>query len=232
MPTAGKLFIYREDLTFPQILKKLRDWEETIPDDGTHDHALSRRITQIDEVDGLEGIYQEDSILKNTYRGSMKITPITLTAAFRFFKVKDEPYVIVLAGKRVANNVANQLSFALHDEMGAIVEPVLNMKLMKELYQSGDALKIALFDNIILPNIDKATIYGANVLQTDMYGRFVSDGDPWYVVYKDKALGITVGLVRDGSVCIFSSVDTQQYLDYVESNIVPMVLRSKMEADG
>lgn len=225
MPSAGKLFIYREDLTFPQILEKLEGWEESIPGDGSHDYDLSRRVKDVIEVDGLEGIYQEDSVFTNLYRGALKITPITVTAAFRFFKVKDEPYLIVLAGKKVANNVANQLSIALHDEQGAIVEPVLNIKEMKELYQSGEALKIALFDNIILPNIDKATIYGANVIQTDMYGRFINDGDPWYVVYKDRVKAITVGLVRDGSVCIFSNVETQEYLEYIESKIVPLVLR-------
>jgi hypothetical protein len=39
---------------------------------------------------------------------------------------------------------------------------------------------------------------------------------------KSKKFGHTVGLVRDGSVTIFNSIDQGQYLQYLKEEIVPM----------
>lgn len=226
MPTAGKLFLYRESLTLPQIHDALEGWEETWVEDPLLDTTLRRNIT-LDDVhsDTLNGIFIEDGLQKNAFRGVMQAMPYTIESGFSFFLVDGAPYCVILAKKGIANNVANRLSLILHDERGAITLPVLNISAFMELYEAGEGTKIALFDNMDIPNMNKGTLYGTNVIQTDMYGRFVNSGDPWYIVFKDKLTDYTVGLVRDGTVCIFSTVDSLGFLDYVKSDIVPLVLR-------
>lgn len=226
MPTAGKLFLYRESLTLQQIHDALEGWEETWSEDPMLDLTLRRNVEDLDLYEtSLSGIFSEDGLRRDTFRGVVQAMPYTTESVFTFFLVDDAPYCAILAKKGIANNVANRLSVILHDELGAITLPVLNIMKLKQLYATGEATKILLVDDLEIPNMNKATLYGDNVIQTDWYGRFVNVGTPWYVVFKDKSKGYTVGLVRDGTVCIFSTVDTLGFLDYMKSDIIPLVLR-------
>lgn len=227
MPTAGKLYVYRESLSLPEIREKLEGWEEYVDiEDPDYNLRLRRNTSDIHlSTSSLEGLFSEDLLQRAIFRGVMQVMPYTVDSVFTFLVIGDEPYCVVLASKKIADGVANSLSVILHGEVGALTEPVLNVSALKELYESGEATKICLFDNIEIPNMDKGTLYGANIIQTDMYGRFINLGSPWYIVFKDKLTGYTVGIVRDGTCCIFSSVDQSGFLEYMKDNVVPLVLR-------
>jgi hypothetical protein len=229
MPTAGKLFLYREDKTLKDIAALLEGWEEVVETELDGKYIVLRKdisdVNYIEATDELTATYHQDEVMQVTFRDKTQTIPFTKEAELRFFTIDDAPYLVVMAPKHIANTVANQISNILSGQLGAIAEPVLNITEIKELYESGDATKIALFDNIDIPNMNKATLYGANIVQTDLYGRFINLGDPWYIVFKDKETGYTVGLVRDGSICIFSACEPDDFMSYLEERIVPLILR-------
>ena len=229
MPTAGKLFLYREDKTLKDIAALLEGWEEVVAIELDDEKVVLRKdisdVNYLEVAGELTATYHQDEVMQVTFRDRVQTIPYTKEAELHFFTVNGAPYLVVMAPKHIANNVANQVSNIVSGQIGAIAEPVLNIGEIKELYESGEATKIALFDNIDIPNMNKATLYGANIVQTDLYGRFINIGDPWYIVFKDKQTGYTVGLVRDGSVCIFSSCESDDFMDYMEGRIVPLILR-------
>jgi len=55
-----------------------------------------------------------------------------------------------------------------------------------------------------------------------LYDEYAARGDPWYILTRSRKHGHTVGLVRDGSVTIFNTVDQGQYLQYVKDEVLPM----------
>lgn len=229
MPKAGKIFIYREELSIEEISEQLEGWreEEHVQFNGDA-YDLLNDIQNLYLNEGeLAGLYQYDYVISPTYRGTTQHIPVTDEASFIFTEHEHKTFLLVMAKKSVANSVANKISFILHDELGTIVEAMIHPSVLTGFYQGADGTKILLFDNIEVPNMDKATLYGDNVVQTSFHGDFVSVGDPWYIVAKTKKRGYTVGLVRDGSVVVFSAVDESGFVEYVKDEIIPLVLRRR-----
>jgi len=231
MPKAGKVFIYREELSIEEISGLLEGWRESehVQFNGDSYDLLSD-IQNLHLNEGeLTGLYQYDYVISPIYRGTIQHIPVTDEASFLFTEHEHKTFLLVMAKKSMANSVANKFSLILHEEMGTIVEAMIHPSVLTGFYQDADGTKILLFDNIEIPNMDKATLYGENVVQTNFHGDFASVGDPWYIVAKTKKRGYTVGLVRDGSVVVFSAVDESQFVEYVKDEIMPLVLRRKTE---
>ena len=229
MPISGKVFLYLnpEDLSLEEIARKLKTWsEEETFETPDEDYAL---LTNVEEVgyddEELHGIYMYDSVTIHTWRGVPKATPYTTMAPFLFTEKDEEKFLIILAPKSVSNRVANRLSMIIHGAQGAIVEPVIRSDSFDEFQGDTEATKIMLFDDIEIPNMNKATLYGDNVQQTDLFNNFVSIGRPWYMVSKTKNRGWTVGIVRDGTIVVFNTVEREAFIEFLKEKIFPMTLR-------
>ena len=227
MPTAAKIFLYQEDLALEEIAKALKTWREEevyeVPGDN-YDLLANVENVEYDE-DELYGIYMYDAVAVHTWRGAARATPFTTDAPFIFTEQEGQRFVIVMAPKSVSNRVANRLSTIIHGEQGTIVEPMIRTDNFNEFQAGTDATKIMLFDDIDLPNVDKGTLYGDNVQQTDLYGNFVAHGRPWYMVSKTKQRGWTVGIVRDGTIVVFNTVDKEAFVEFLKEKIMPMTQR-------
>ena len=227
MPISAKIFLYREDLALEGIAEALKGWreEETyeVPGD-TYDLLANVENVEYDEEE-LHGIYMYDSVTVHTWRGAVRPTPFTTEAPFVFTEQEGQRFVIIMAPKSVANRVANRLSTIIHDEQGTIVEPMIRTDSFDDFQAGTDATKIMLFDDIDIPNMDKGTLYGDNVQQTDLYGNFVAHGRPWYMVSKTKQRGWTVGIVRDGTIVVFNTVDGVAFVEFLKEKIFPMTRR-------
>jgi len=227
MPISAKIFLYREDLALEGIAEALKGWreEETyeVPGD-TYDLLANVENVEYDEEE-LHGIYMYDSVTVHTWRGAVRPTPFTTEAPFVFTEQEGQRFVIIMAPKSVANRVANRLSTIIHDEQGTIVEPMIRTDSFDDFQAGTDATKIMLFDDIDIPNMDKGTLYGDNVQQTDLYGNFVAHGRPWYMVSKTKQRGWTVGIVRDGTIVVFNTVDGEAFVEFLKEKIFPMTRR-------
>lgn len=228
MPTAGKLFIYREDLNITEIGENLNEFrEEELYDFEDFQTTLIKDIAKVRVFEDREltGAYRYDLVDTREHRGQTKYTPYTTRAFFTIWEQEETTWLLVLAAKKVANKVANELSLILHGAMGTFVEPRLNPEKLRDFCVQSEAIKVLLFDDLVIPNMDKATLYGLNVVQTDLYSQFVNEGLFRYSVTKLGQDDHTIGIVRDGSVCIFNRVDTDQYIEFIKERILPLILR-------
>lgn len=227
MPVAGKIFLYQEDLDLEEMAENLRAWneKETFEAPGEDYHLLANVEEVEHDGEELRGIYMYDSVAIHRWRGVAIATPYTTEAPFVFTEKDGQRFLIVLAPKNVANRVANRLSIILHDAQGTIVEPVIRTDSFDEFQADTEATKIMLFDDIEIPNMDKATLYGGNVQQTDLFNNFVGIGRPWYMVAKTKQRGWTVGIVRDGAIVVFNTVEKSEFIEFLKEKIFPMTLR-------
>ena len=233
MPISAKIFLHQESLPFEDIAEKLKAWseEETFEAAPGEDYTLLANIMEAEHNDEeLSGIYAYDSVATHIWRGEVSYTPFTTTAPFIFTEKDEQRFLIVLAPKSIANRVANKLSMILHGVQGAIIEPVIRTASFDEFQSGTETTKIMLFDDIDIPNLDKATLYGGdggNVQQTNLYGNFVAHGRPWYMVSKTKGRGWTVGIVRDATIVVFNTVSIEHFVEFLKEKIFPMTLRRR-----
>ncbi len=227
MPTTGKLYLYTPEYEPSEMVKKLEGYnKETIEMYCTENIALGTRIINVEvSHERVMGFYEKDAVEIKQYRGVDRATPYTKSAKFIFFMEEENPYLVVLGNKGLADTIANELSILLHEQTGYILEPILNLRGIRELYERGEATKVIFFDDVEIPNLDKATIYGTNLIQTDFYGRFIDVGNPWWVIYKHRSTEMVVGIHKKALICIFSTCTEAEYLEYITENVVPLVLR-------
>ena len=75
-----------------------------------------------------------------------------------------------------------------------------------------------------IPNINKLSLYGPDLVGTTLFEDYGKHGDLWYVVARSKGYGYVVGVTRDASVTIFNVTDKDKYLEYVAKEIYPLVI--------
>lgn len=228
MPTAGKIFLYQEVLELAQIQERLEDLSEEI--EYALDGETFNLVTDISHLSltekELSGLYSADGVEAKMHRSGPQYVTYTRESPFYFFEEEERSYVLIMAPKRIANGIANKLSLILHDAVGAIAVPKLNPRKLREFCEGSEAIKVLLFEEMDIPNLEKATMYGTNIVQMDLYNRFVDSGQYRYSVSKLKPEkdAHTIGIVRDGSVCIFTEIDSHEYVQFIKNEIVPMIL--------
>ena len=234
MPTSGKLFIIVEKMSLEDIREALTDYdvseEFSTPELNLKIRENIENLAISEEPRQLMGQFSQDNVSHLEYRGTVKATPFTTYAPFIFFEQSGQTYCLIMASKVAANKVAGKLSEIAFGEQGAILEPLLDIPRINKFYRDGQRTSVLLLDNMEVPNLGKLTMYGGkggDVVQTDLFGRYIQSGDPWYVVFKEKITGETVGLVRDGTIVIFGNMEGYEYIKFVKEYILPLVLRRK-----
>ncbi|NWG10772.1 hypothetical protein HXY33_03345, partial [Candidatus Bathyarchaeota archaeon] len=79
--------------------------------------------------------------------------------------------------------------------------------------------------NVDIPNVNKLSLYGPDLINTSLFGDYCKHGDLWYVVARSKEYGYVVGLTRDASVTIFNLTDKEKYLEYVTKEIYQLTMK-------
>jgi hypothetical protein len=135
---------------------------------------------------------------------------------------------VVVEKKNVANFVANKLSEIIFGGVGSIVEARIQPKTLEEFHRKNpENTKITFFDNVDIPNVNKLSLYGPDLINTSLFENYLGHGDLWYVVAKSKETGYIVGITRDASVTVFNLADKEKYVDYVKKEIYPVILASQ-----
>jgi hypothetical protein len=148
-------------------------------------------------------------------------------ALFSFSQVEDTTFLTVVEKKRVANFIANKLSEILFEKVGGIVEARIPPETLREFHHKNpEDTKITFFDNVDIPNVNKLSLYGPDLINTSLFEDYTKHGDLWYVVARSKETGYVVGVTRDASVTIFNLADKNKYVEYVNKEIYPLVLVS------
>ena len=225
MPTAGKVFVSTDYLPLADISVGLEGFrvEETY-EEGEAEFELITEVANLFLVeDTLTGLYSYDYMVHHYHRGRITPAPATKEVLFAFNDLGGRIYLTVVEKKEIANRVANRLSEIGFGEMGVIVEARILPETLKEFHLANpESTRVIFFENMDIPNVNKLSLYGPDLTGTSLFDEYTARGDPWYILTRSRKHGHTVGLVRDGSVTIFNTVDQGQYLQYVKDEVLPM----------
>jgi len=230
MVVAGKIFKLAEPNPIAEIASKLDGYktEETF-EEGDFSFPIVTEVTGLlPKGKTVTGIYSHDYVLHVFHRGKMSPLPRTVEALFSFAQVDNTVFLVVVEKKRVANFIANKLSEILFEKVGGILEARIPPETLRAFHlKNREDTKITFFDNVDIPNVDKLSLYGPDLINTSLFEDYTKHGDLWYVVARSKETGYVVGVTRDASVTIFNLADKQKYVEYVNKEIYPVILTGK-----
>jgi hypothetical protein len=224
---AGKVFKLSESLGIADVAERLNDYrvEEDFEEGDYRFGLVTEVVGLVPKKDVLRGVYSHDFVLHVFHRGKVIPQPRTVEAVFSFSVFKDVTFLTVVEKKRVANFIANKLSELLFEKVGGIVEARISPETLKEFHlKNPEDTKITFFDNVDIPNVNKLSLYGPDLVNTSLFEDYGKHGDLWYVVARSKEYGYVVGITRDASVTIFNlpETDKEKYLEYTTKQIHPL----------
>lgn len=229
MVVAGKIFKLAERMPVADVAAKLEGYRtEENYEEGDYSFVLVTEVTALlPKENTLTGIYSHDYVMHVFHRGKTAPLPRTVEALFSFAEVEGTTFLTVVEKKRVANFVANKLSDVLFDRVGGVVEARIPPETLRDFHlKNPEDTKITFFDNVDIPNVNKLSLYGPDLINAQLFEDYVKHGDLWYVVARSKETGYVVGVTRDASVTIFNLADKPKYVEYVNKEIYPIILES------
>lgn len=225
MPLALKIFEVVEPLTLEEIATKLRGYGILeVEKLGEKEIEIGFRVTSLEpgERGELKGVFEENFIASVTYREEEVKIPVSVFTEFRFLKVERKQFLVVAAKKARANRVASRLSTAVAAKKRAILEVLIPQERFRKLYEERPgALKVVVFTNVRLPDVNKLTLYGDQLSNSQTYSEYLKLGEVWYSVFEAEE-GLVVGVTRNGIVTFFSKVDPEMAFKFAVEKILPL----------
>ncbi|MEM4480669.1 MAG: hypothetical protein QXG58_05450 [Candidatus Bathyarchaeia archaeon] len=229
MVVAGKVFRLSEDLSLDEIASRLGGYRLEEPyEEGDHRFTLVTEVVGLSPKENmLRGVFSHDHVVHVFHRGEVVPLPRTIEALFSFSRLEKATLLTVVEKKRLANFIANKLSEILFDRVGGIVEARIPPETLREFHlKNPEDTKITFFDNVDIPNVNKLSLYGPDLVNTSLFEDYCKHGDLWYIVARAREYGYVVGITRDASVTIFNLTDKEKYLEYVAKEVYPLILTS------
>src|SRR4030067_1821018 len=230
MVVAGKIFKLSEPMAVVDIASRLEGYRnEEEYAEGDYKFTLLREVVGlVPKGRTLRGIYSHDYVSQVFHRGKILPTPRTVEAVFSFAQNEGTTFLTVVEKKRVANFIANKLSQILFEKVGGVLEARISPETLKSFHlKNPEDTKITFFDNVDIPNVDKLSLYGPDLINTSLFEDYGKHGDLWYVVARSKEYGYVVGITRDASVTIFNLGEKEPYLQYVAKEIFPLAMEEE-----
>jgi len=229
MVVAGKVFRLVEALPLEEIAARLEGFKSEEPfEEGNYKFTLVTEIVNLlakPKEKSVTGVYSHDYVIRVFHRGKIVPLPRTIEAVFCFTLRDDRVFLTVVEKKRTANFVANKLSEILFEKVGGIIEARIPPETLRDFHlKNPEDTKITFFDNVDIPNVDKLSLYGPDLVNTSLFEDYCKRGDLWYIVARSREYGYVVGITRDASVTIFNLTDKTKYLEYVTKEVYPLIL--------
>ena len=227
MVVAGKIFRLAEQLPVADVAVKLDGYHtEEAYEEGDYNFALVTEVAGLlPKENKLSGVYSHDYVMHVFHRGKTAPLPRTVEALFSFVQEGDATFLTIVEKKRVANFVANKLGEILFRKVGGVVEARIPPETLRDFHlKNPEDTKITFFDNVDIPNVNKLSLYGPDLINASLFEDYMGHGDLWYVVARSKETGYVVGVTRDASVTIFNLGDKIKYVEYVNKEIYPIIL--------
>jgi len=227
MVVAGKIFRLSQPLSLADVALKLNSYHVETPfEEGDYNFTLISEVVGLQQkANMVSGVYSNDYVVHVFHRGTSAPLPRTVEAMFSFSKTQGATFLTVVEKKRVANFVANKLSEVLFEKMGGLVEARITPETIREFhFKNPEETKITFFDDVDIPNVDKLSLYGPDLSNTQLFDDYSKHGNLWYIVGKSKETGYVVGITRDASVTIFNATDKNKYVEYIAKEIYPIIL--------
>jgi hypothetical protein len=228
MVVAGKVFRLSEKLSLDEIASRLEGYRvEELYEEGDHRFTLVTEVVGLTPKENmLKGLFSHDYVAHVFHRGKISPLPRTVEALFSFNQLEKATLLTVVEKKRLANFIANKLSEILFDRVGGIVEARIPPETLRDFHMKNpEDTKITFFDNVDIPNVNKLSLYGPDLVNTSLFEDYCKHGDLWYIVARAREYGYVVGITRDASVTIFNLTDKEKYLEYVVKEVYPLILK-------
>jgi len=226
MVVAGKIFRLSESLSIAEIASRLEGHriEEEYEEGDSKFTLLTEIVGLSPKQNMLRGIYSHDYVTHVFHRGKVAPLPRTVEAVFSFAQHKGMTFLTVVEKKRMANLIANKLSEVLFAKIGGVLEARIAPETLKSFHlKNPEETKITFFDNVDIPNINKLSLYGPDLINTSLFEDYGKHGDLWYVVAKSRGYGYVVGITRESSVTVFNLADKEKYLEYVTKELYSLI---------
>ena len=226
MVVAGKIFKLSDKLSIEELASRLQGYRtEEEYEEGDYKYTLVTEVVGLSIKNrNLRGVYSHDYIIHVFHRGKVVPLPRTIEAIFSFTELEDTTLLTIVEKKRLANFIANKMSEIIFGKAGFIVEARIPPETLRDFHlKNPEDTKITFFDNIDIPNINKLSLYGPDLINTTLFEDYCKHGDLWYIVARANKYGYVVGVTRDASVTVFNLTDKEKYLEYVRTEIYPLI---------
>ena len=226
MVVAGKIFRLSEPLSVTEVAPRLEGHhlEEDFEEGEYRFKLLTEVVGLLPAKNIVKGIYSHDYVIHVFHRGKVAPLPRTVEALFSFAQHEGSTFLVVVEKKRIANVVANKLSEVIFEKVGGILEARIPPETLKKFHlKNPEETKIAFFDNVDIPNVNKLSLYGPDLVNTSLFEDYAKHGDLWYVVARSKEFGYVVGITRDASVTIFNLSEKEKYVEYTTKEVYPLL---------
>jgi hypothetical protein len=227
MVVAGKVFRLVEPFSLVETASRLEGYRtEEVYEEGDYKFTLVTEVVELlPKENMLRGIYSHDHVINVFHRSKVVPLPRTVEADFSFAEHEGATLLTIVEKKRSANFMANKLSEILFERVGGVIETRITPETLTEFHlKNREDTKITFFDNVDIPNVNKLSLYGPDLINTSLFEDYCNHGDLWYLVTRSKQYGYVVGVTRDASVTIFNLTDKEKYLEYVTKEIYPLIL--------
>jgi len=224
---AGKVFRLTEATNLADIasmLKGFRTEEEYA--EGDYKFTLVTEVMNLTlSANTVTGVYSHDYVLHIFHRGKVVPLPRTVEAMFSFAQQGKRLFLTVVEKKRLANFIANKLNEIIFEKVRGVVEARIAPETLRGFHSKNpEDTKITFFDNVDIPNVDKLSLYGPDLVGTTLFDEYSKHGDLWYIVAKAREYGYVIGITRGASVVVFNLTDKNKFLEYVAKEIYPLII--------
>lgn len=222
----GKIFKLRELLELTTLKSGLQGYQVTEKfSEDQYEFDLVTEITNlVQNENNLTGLYLHDIVTYAYHRGKAVPIPQTIEAFFNFTPREEDTLLTILQEKWTAGRIANEFSRLLFDRKGSISEAEIPAEALQSFHERNpEGTKVVFFDHMGIPNLDKLSLYGPDLFETDLFDNYTGKGDLWYIVITSKKRGHVVGITRNAIVVIFNKVTQKEYLDYVTNEVFPLI---------
>lgn len=229
-----KVFEVKEESDPVFLVQKLKNFheEESYHAETGESTALVTEILDLEmKEDSVSGVFSQDFIGSRFYKREIVETPVTEEAPFWVKRFNGRTFLIVLAPsvargvkKLLTGHVANRLSKVLFIRTGAVVEVRIPHETLRNLHESNPAAtKLIWFDDVDIPGVEKLCLAGSGVADTQLYHDYLEHGEIWYVVFEVQKRGIVIGIARNCVVTLFSKSTIDDFINYVQEDLLPLI---------
>lgn len=226
MPLAAKLFKLSE-IVKPEIaLLKLKDFKIVWEDQETG-QMLTEEIRDVSYSTGvLTANVLKDRAIVYRKRDELIKTVRTLEIPI-FARLEDgvNQLLLVLAKKRIANEIAIDLSKIIYGRPSAVIEALLSHGRFRRYFETKmENARVVYFDQVDLPNVEVLALYGESLRDSSLYQEYLSHGKIWYVVVSLPERGdLVLGVTRNSVVTVFGRATQEELIDYVFEELVQLL---------
>ena len=216
-----------EPMALSDLASKLEGYRrEEAYEEGDYKFTLVTEIVHLTpHENAFTGVYSHDYVTHAFHRGKTVPLPRTVEALFSFAEHENRVFLTVAEKKRLANFIANKLSEIIYEKFGRILVARIPPETLRDFHlKNPEDTKVTFFDNVDIPNVEKLSLYGPDLVGTALFEEYGKHGDLWYIVARSREYGYVVGLTRDASVTIFNITDKSKYLEYVTKEIYPLLI--------